>query len=158
MLISWRWPCFFRIIRCCLWILGLYTRMICARFQMKQIFKDAFWFQIRNSKVNHLCMDQGMKENHTATLHPCHGWGPQVKPHSQQNGHALHLLPLSLLLSWKHRKLFSVFQQWRDLQLCFSHSLSWNPLRQDFCCQDKNVSMLHFSCWSPESVPQPVIP
>lgn len=27
-------------------------------------------------------MDQGMKENHTATLHPCHGWGPQV-----QHGH-----------------------------------------------------------------------
>lgn len=23
-------------------------------------------------------MDQGIKENHTATLHPCHGWGPQV--------------------------------------------------------------------------------
>lgn len=36
-------------------------------------------FQIRNSKVNHLCMDQGIKENHTATLHPCHGWGPQVE-------------------------------------------------------------------------------
>lgn len=39
-------------------------------------------FQIRNSKASHLCVDQGMKENHTATLHPCHGWGPQV-----QRGH-----------------------------------------------------------------------
>lgn len=36
-------------------------------------------FQIRNAKVSHLCMDQGIKENHTATLHPCHGWGPQVE-------------------------------------------------------------------------------
>lgn len=42
------------------------------------LLKDALWFQIRNSKVSHLCMDQGVKENHTATLHPCHGWGPQV--------------------------------------------------------------------------------
>lgn len=44
--------------------------------QLKNCFIVA---QIRNSKVGHLCMDQGIKENHTATLHPCHGWGPQVQ-------------------------------------------------------------------------------
>lgn len=38
-----------------------------------------FKFQLRNSKASHLCLDQGVKENHTAILHPCHGWGPQVK-------------------------------------------------------------------------------
>lgn len=42
--------------------------------------KIAFIFaQVRNSKGGHLCMDQGIKENHTATLHPCHGWGSQVQ-------------------------------------------------------------------------------
>lgn len=36
-------------------------------------------WQIRNSNATHLCVDQGVKENHTATLHPCHGWNPQVE-------------------------------------------------------------------------------
>lgn len=30
-------------------------------------------------------MDQGIKENHTATLHPCHGTGPQVTPDPRPN-------------------------------------------------------------------------
>lgn len=39
----------------------------------------SFKFQMRNSKASHLCLDQGVKENHTAILHPCHGFGPQVQ-------------------------------------------------------------------------------
>lgn len=49
------------------------------------------------------------------------------------------------------KTLISAFHQWHDLQLCFSHRLSWNPLRREFCCQDKNVSVLYFLCWSTES-------
>uniref|UniRef100_A0A3P8TD58 Polypeptide N-acetylgalactosaminyltransferase n=1 Tax=Amphiprion percula TaxID=161767 RepID=A0A3P8TD58_AMPPE len=46
--------------------------------EMRRYNNTLFYGEIRNSKVSHLCMDQGMKENHTATLHPCHGWGPQL--------------------------------------------------------------------------------
>lgn len=38
-----------------------------------------FGWQIYNSNATHLCLDQGVKENHVATLHPCHGWNPQVE-------------------------------------------------------------------------------
>uniref|UniRef100_A0A8C8DR56 Polypeptide N-acetylgalactosaminyltransferase n=1 Tax=Oryzias sinensis TaxID=183150 RepID=A0A8C8DR56_9TELE len=46
--------------------------------EMRRYNNTLFYGEIRNSKVSHLCMDQGMKENHTAILHPCHGWGPQL--------------------------------------------------------------------------------
>lgn len=36
-------------------------------------------FQVRNTLVQHLCLDQGEKANQKPILHPCHGWSPQVK-------------------------------------------------------------------------------
>lgn len=58
-------------------------------------------------------MDQGMKENHTATLHPCHGWGPQV-----QHGHlmlnksaSLTAIFAYLLKTHTHTQLISVVHQ-----------------------------------------------
>ncbi|XP_005953724.1 polypeptide N-acetylgalactosaminyltransferase 17 [Haplochromis burtoni] len=47
--------------------------------EMRRYNDTLFYGEVRNSKASHLCMDQGVKENHTATLHPCHGWGPQVQ-------------------------------------------------------------------------------
>ncbi|KAG7480149.1 polypeptide N-acetylgalactosaminyltransferase 17 [Solea senegalensis] len=52
--------------------------------EMRRYNNTLFYGEIRNSKVSHLCMDQGMKENHTATLHPCHGWGPQIGRYTRQ--------------------------------------------------------------------------
>ncbi|PWA19468.1 hypothetical protein CCH79_00019051 [Gambusia affinis] len=52
--------------------------------EMRRYNNTAFYGEIRNSKVSHLCMDQGMKENHTATLHPCHGWGPQLGRYTKE--------------------------------------------------------------------------
>ncbi|XP_053729569.1 polypeptide N-acetylgalactosaminyltransferase 17 [Synchiropus splendidus] len=46
--------------------------------EMRRYNNTLYYGEIRNSKASHLCMDQGVKENHTATLHPCHGWGPQL--------------------------------------------------------------------------------
>ncbi|XP_037533880.1 polypeptide N-acetylgalactosaminyltransferase 17 [Nematolebias whitei] len=46
--------------------------------EMRRYNNTLHYGEVRNSKVSHLCLDQGMKENHTATLHPCHGWGPQL--------------------------------------------------------------------------------
>ena len=65
--------------------------------------------------------------------------------------HRVHLSPLSLPPSWKHTQLINAFHQWRDLQLCFSHRLSWNPFR--ICRQDKTgcVALFFFLCWGPES-------
>lgn len=61
-------------------------------YQVKVQLTDVFFkFQIRNSKAGHLCMDQGMKENHTATLHPCHGWGPQVQHSASLSFHYFRL-------------------------------------------------------------------
>ncbi|CAG6008315.1 unnamed protein product [Menidia menidia] len=52
--------------------------------EMRRYNNTVFYGEIRNSKVSHLCMDQGMKENHTATLHPCHGWGPQLGRYTRE--------------------------------------------------------------------------
>ncbi|KAG8001806.1 Polypeptide N-acetylgalactosaminyltransferase 17 [Nibea albiflora] len=52
--------------------------------EMRRYNNTLFYGEIRNSKVSHLCMDQGMKENHTATLHPCHGWGPQLGRYTKE--------------------------------------------------------------------------
>ncbi|KAI4815968.1 hypothetical protein KUCAC02_006091 [Chaenocephalus aceratus] len=46
--------------------------------EMRRYNNTVFYGEIRNSNASHLCMDQGIKENHTATLHPCHGTGPQI--------------------------------------------------------------------------------
>ncbi|KAM6987414.1 LOW QUALITY PROTEIN: polypeptide N-acetylgalactosaminyltransferase 17-like [Tautogolabrus adspersus] len=46
--------------------------------EMRKYNNTVFYGEIRNSKISHLCMDQGVKENHTAIVHPCHGWGPQL--------------------------------------------------------------------------------
>uniref|UniRef100_A0AAY5EH98 Polypeptide N-acetylgalactosaminyltransferase n=1 Tax=Electrophorus electricus TaxID=8005 RepID=A0AAY5EH98_ELEEL len=48
--------------------------------EMRRYNNTLFYGEIRNTNVTHLCVDQGVKENHTATLHPCHGWSPQVAP------------------------------------------------------------------------------
>ncbi|XP_061916637.1 polypeptide N-acetylgalactosaminyltransferase 17-like isoform X2 [Entelurus aequoreus] len=34
--------------------------------------------EMRSSKANHLCLDQGIKENYTAILFACHGLSPQL--------------------------------------------------------------------------------
>ncbi|KAI7800754.1 putative polypeptide N-acetylgalactosaminyltransferase-like protein 3 [Triplophysa rosa] len=50
-----------------------------------RIYNDTlFYGEIRNTNVTHLCVDQGIKENHTATLHPCHGWGPQLGRYTKE--------------------------------------------------------------------------
>ncbi|XP_030236225.1 polypeptide N-acetylgalactosaminyltransferase 17 isoform X2 [Gadus morhua] len=46
--------------------------------EMRRYNNTIHYGEIRNSKASHLCMDQGERDNHTATLHPCHGWGPQL--------------------------------------------------------------------------------
>ncbi|XP_077578239.1 polypeptide N-acetylgalactosaminyltransferase 17 isoform X1 [Stigmatopora nigra] len=51
--------------------------------EMRTYGDTLYYGEIRNSKVSHLCLDQGMKENHTVTLHPCHGWGPQLGRYSK---------------------------------------------------------------------------
>ncbi|CAB1423823.1 unnamed protein product, partial [Pleuronectes platessa] len=53
--------------------------------EMRRYNNTLFYGEIRNSRASHLCMDQGMKENHTATLHPCHGWGPQLGRFSKRD-------------------------------------------------------------------------
>ncbi|XP_057695533.1 polypeptide N-acetylgalactosaminyltransferase 17-like [Corythoichthys intestinalis] len=60
--------------------------------EMRTYDNTLYYGEIRNSKVSHLCLDQGMKENHTVTLHPCHGWGPQLGRYTKE-GH-LFLGPL----------------------------------------------------------------
>ena len=63
----------------------------------------------------------------------------------------LHVCFLTTIFASHLKTLISAFHQWHDLQLWFSHRLSWNPPRRDFCCQDENVSVLHFLCRSTES-------
>ncbi|XP_074497285.1 polypeptide N-acetylgalactosaminyltransferase 17 [Sebastes fasciatus] len=46
--------------------------------EMRRYNNTLFYGEMRNSKASHLCMDQGKKENHSATIYPCHGWGPQL--------------------------------------------------------------------------------
>uniref|UniRef100_A0A8C9TWU2 Polypeptide N-acetylgalactosaminyltransferase n=1 Tax=Scleropages formosus TaxID=113540 RepID=A0A8C9TWU2_SCLFO len=60
--------------------------------EMRRYNNTVYYGEIRNTKVSHLCMDQGVKENHTATLHPCHGWGPQLGRYTMEG--QLHLGPL----------------------------------------------------------------
>ncbi|XP_039893713.1 polypeptide N-acetylgalactosaminyltransferase 17 [Simochromis diagramma] len=52
--------------------------------EMRRYNDTLFYGEVRNSKASHLCMDQGVKENHTATLHPCHGWGPQLGRYTKE--------------------------------------------------------------------------
>ncbi|XP_061684014.1 polypeptide N-acetylgalactosaminyltransferase 17-like isoform X2 [Syngnathoides biaculeatus] len=52
--------------------------------EMRTYDDTLYYGEIRNSKVSHLCLDQGVKENHTATLHPCHGWGPQLGRYTKE--------------------------------------------------------------------------
>ncbi|MFT7803725.1 putative polypeptide N-acetylgalactosaminyltransferase-like protein 3 [Arapaima gigas] len=61
--------------------------------EMRRYNNTIYYGEIRNTKVSHLCMDQGARENHTATLHPCHGWGPQQLGRYTTEGQ-LHLGPL----------------------------------------------------------------
>ncbi|XP_063061505.1 polypeptide N-acetylgalactosaminyltransferase 17 [Engraulis encrasicolus] len=60
--------------------------------EMRRYNSTLFYGEIRNNNVTNLCVDQGEKENHTATLHPCHGWGPQLGRYTKE-GH-LFLGPL----------------------------------------------------------------
>ncbi|XP_017345646.1 polypeptide N-acetylgalactosaminyltransferase 17 [Ictalurus punctatus] len=52
--------------------------------EMRRYNNTLFYGEIRNSNVTHLCVDQGVKENHTATLHPCHGWNPQLGRYTKE--------------------------------------------------------------------------
>uniref|UniRef100_A0AAR2JC33 Polypeptide N-acetylgalactosaminyltransferase n=1 Tax=Pygocentrus nattereri TaxID=42514 RepID=A0AAR2JC33_PYGNA len=52
--------------------------------EMRRYNSTLFYGEIRNINVTHLCVDQGVKENHTATLHPCHGWGPQLGRYTKE--------------------------------------------------------------------------
>ncbi|XP_033833346.1 polypeptide N-acetylgalactosaminyltransferase 17 [Periophthalmus magnuspinnatus] len=72
---------------------ALRERLQCKRFEwyldnvypeMRRHSNTVFYGEMRNSKASHLCMDQGLKENHTATLHPCHGWGPQLGRYTKE--------------------------------------------------------------------------
>ncbi|XP_076002037.1 polypeptide N-acetylgalactosaminyltransferase 17 isoform X2 [Genypterus blacodes] len=51
---------------------------------MRRYNNTLFYGEIRNSKAGHLCLDQGAKENHTAILYPCHGWGPQLGRYTKE--------------------------------------------------------------------------
>ncbi|CAJ1064911.1 polypeptide N-acetylgalactosaminyltransferase 17 [Xyrichtys novacula] len=66
---------------------ALRKRLKCKKFkwyldnvypEMRRYTNTLFYGQIRSSNVNHLCMDQGEKGNHTAIVHPCHEWTPQL--------------------------------------------------------------------------------
>uniref|UniRef100_A0A8C4X9T0 Polypeptide N-acetylgalactosaminyltransferase n=1 Tax=Erpetoichthys calabaricus TaxID=27687 RepID=A0A8C4X9T0_ERPCA len=46
--------------------------------EMRTYNNTIYYGELRNSKANHLCVDQGIKDNHTAILYPCHGWAPQL--------------------------------------------------------------------------------
>uniref|UniRef100_A0A8C6TGW0 Polypeptide N-acetylgalactosaminyltransferase n=1 Tax=Neogobius melanostomus TaxID=47308 RepID=A0A8C6TGW0_9GOBI len=72
---------------------ALRERLQCKNFEwylnnvypeMRRYSNTLFYGEIRNNKASHLCMDQGMKENHTASLHPCHGWGPQLGRYTKE--------------------------------------------------------------------------
>ncbi|KAK2846624.1 hypothetical protein Q5P01_009623 [Channa striata] len=52
--------------------------------EMRKYNNTLFYGELRSSKANHLCIDQGAKENHTAILHPCHGWGPQLARYTRE--------------------------------------------------------------------------
>ncbi|KAM6946091.1 polypeptide N-acetylgalactosaminyltransferase 17 [Aplochiton taeniatus] len=60
--------------------------------EMRRYNTTLYYGEVRNTNVSHLCIDQGEKENHTATLHPCHGHGPQLGRYTKE-GH-LFLGPL----------------------------------------------------------------
>ncbi|XP_067307201.1 polypeptide N-acetylgalactosaminyltransferase 17 [Pseudorasbora parva] len=73
--------------------LALRKRLQCKSFEwyldniypeMRRYNNTLFYGEIRNTNVTHLCVDQGIKENHTATLHPCHGWGPQLGRYTKE--------------------------------------------------------------------------
>ncbi|XP_073779598.1 polypeptide N-acetylgalactosaminyltransferase 17 isoform X2 [Danio rerio] len=73
--------------------LALRKRLQCKSFdwyldniypEMRRYNNTVFYGEIRNTNVTHLCVDQGIKENHTATLHPCHGWGPQLGRYTKE--------------------------------------------------------------------------
>ncbi|XP_077396563.1 polypeptide N-acetylgalactosaminyltransferase 17 isoform X1 [Festucalex cinctus] len=60
--------------------------------EMRTYGNMLYYGEMRNSKTSHLCLDQGVKDNHTAILHSCHGWGPQIARYTKE-GH-LFLGPL----------------------------------------------------------------
>ncbi|XP_037124183.1 polypeptide N-acetylgalactosaminyltransferase 17 [Syngnathus acus] len=45
--------------------------------EMRTYSDTLYYGELRNSKASHLCLDDGMNENDTATLYPCHGLDPQ---------------------------------------------------------------------------------
>ncbi|XP_060799661.1 polypeptide N-acetylgalactosaminyltransferase 17 isoform X2 [Neoarius graeffei] len=72
---------------------ALRKRLQCKNFEwyldniypeMRRYNNTLFYGEIRNSNVTHLCVDQGEKENHTATLYPCHGWNPQLGRYTKE--------------------------------------------------------------------------
>ncbi|XP_034557066.1 polypeptide N-acetylgalactosaminyltransferase 17 [Notolabrus celidotus] len=52
--------------------------------EMRRYTNTLFYGQIRSSKASHLCVDQGEKTNHTAILHPCHEWNPQLGRYTRE--------------------------------------------------------------------------
>ncbi|XP_028856421.1 polypeptide N-acetylgalactosaminyltransferase 17 [Denticeps clupeoides] len=72
---------------------ALRNRLGCKRFEwyldniypeMRRYNGTRFYGEIRNSNATSLCVDQGERSNQTATLHPCHGWGPQLGRYTTQ--------------------------------------------------------------------------
>ncbi|XP_049582871.1 polypeptide N-acetylgalactosaminyltransferase 17 isoform X2 [Syngnathus scovelli] len=54
--------------------------------ELKPYSDTLYYGELRNSKASHLCLDDGMNENRTATLYPCHGLNPQ-KGRYTKDGH-----------------------------------------------------------------------
>ncbi|MBN3322583.1 GLT17 acetylgalactosaminyltransferase, partial [Atractosteus spatula] len=80
---------------------ALRKRLQCKKFEwylnnvypeLRRYNNTVYYGEIRNDKASHLCVDQGPKANHTATLHPCHGWSPQLGRYTKEG--FLYLGPL----------------------------------------------------------------
>ncbi|CAN0328954.1 unnamed protein product [Lampetra fluviatilis] len=46
--------------------------------EMRRYNNTLAYGEMRNSKANNFCLDQGPPENNTAIVYPCHGWTPQL--------------------------------------------------------------------------------